>query len=287
MVSNLAPQLNPANHDRDSAGMTYVYPVVSRRAGGVSVGINLSPNNACNWACNYCQVPNLVRGSAPAIDLIQLESELRRLLWDILHGDFMRTQVPEGAQRLTDIALSGNGEPTSAKVFSQVVDRVGNVIADCGLTGKIKLILITNGSLVDRPRVQEGLRKMARLNGEVWFKVDSATASGMRRINQTLTAPEKHYERLKLSSSLCPTWIQTCVFLMDGHPPDDAEQAAYLRLAQRIRRENLSVQGVLLYGLARSPQQPGGERLSALNKIWLDRFAERIRDAGLPCKVTL
>ncbi len=58
-------KLSPGNHDRDVAGLTYVYPVVSRRAGGVSVGINLSPDNACNWQCVYCQVPDLVRGKAP------------------------------------------------------------------------------------------------------------------------------------------------------------------------------------------------------------------------------
>jgi len=45
-----SPQLTIHNHNRDSAGYAYVYPVVSRRAGGVSVGINLNPNNACNWA---------------------------------------------------------------------------------------------------------------------------------------------------------------------------------------------------------------------------------------------
>ena len=59
------PRLTVTDHSRDSAGMTYVYPVVSRRAGGVSVGINLNPNNACNWACVYCQVPDLARGTAP------------------------------------------------------------------------------------------------------------------------------------------------------------------------------------------------------------------------------
>ncbi len=50
--------LSASDHDRDATGMQYVYAVVSRRAGGVSVGINLNPNNACNWACVYCQVPD-------------------------------------------------------------------------------------------------------------------------------------------------------------------------------------------------------------------------------------
>src|SRR5512139_3458823 len=201
-MARTAP-LTPRNHDRDNAGMSYVYPVVSRRAGGVSVGVNLNPNNACNWACVYCQVPDLTRGTAPDIDLAQLEAELRAMLTDILHGDFMQTRVPEGGRRLNDIALSGNGEPTSARAFPQVVELIGRAMADFGLIGQIKLVLITNGSLADRPRVQDGLRKMAALNGEVWFKFDSATAHGMRTVNQTRIAPDKHFERLAVAAHLC------------------------------------------------------------------------------------
>jgi wyosine [tRNA(Phe)-imidazoG37] synthetase (radical SAM superfamily) len=283
-MARTAP-LTSGNHDRDTAGMTYVYPVVSRRAGGVSVGINLNPNNACNWACVYCQVPDLTRGTAPDTDLAQLEAELRAMLADVLHGDFMLTRVPEEARRLNDIALSGNGEPTSAKAFPQVIDRIGQVMADFDLVGKIKLVLITNGSLIDRPRVQDGLRKMAGLNGEVWFKFDSATASGMRIINQTRISPDKQFERLTLAADLCPTWLQTCVFALDGAPPSGTEQAAYLAAVERIRRKSIPVRGVLLYGLARPSMQPQASRLSALPAEWLNDFAEKIRAAGLPVKV--
>jgi wyosine [tRNA(Phe)-imidazoG37] synthetase (radical SAM superfamily) len=284
-MAQTAP-LTPINHDRDNAGMTYVYPVVSRRAGGVSVGVNLNPNNACNWACVYCQVPGLVRGTAPDIDLAQLEAELRAMLADILHGDFMQTRVPEGARRLNDIALSGNGEPTSAKAFPQVVELIGRVMADFDLVGKIKLVLITNGSLADRPRVQDSLAKMAPLNGEVWFKFDSATAAGMRSINQTRIAPDKQFERLAATARLCPTWLQTCMFALDGAPPSDAEQAAYLAAVERIRQQQIPVRGVLLYGLARPSMQPQASRLSALPADWLEAFAEKIRAAGLPVKVS-
>ncbi len=284
-MSPSAP-LTAANHDRDSAGMSYVYPVVSRRAGGVSVGINLNPNNACNWACVYCQVPGLSRGTAPDIDLAQLEAELRAMLADILQGDFMQTRVPEGARRLNDIALSGNGEPTSAKAFPQIIELIGRVMADFDLIGTIKLVLITNGSLIDRPRVQDGLRKMAALNGEVWFKFDSATASGMRAINQTLISADKQLARLAGAARLCPTWLQTCVFALDGAPPSIAEQAAYLAAVKQLRRESIPLQGVLLYGLARPSMQPQAGRLSALPAEWLEAFAEAIRQAGLPVKVS-
>ena len=278
--------LTPVNHDRDSAGMTYVYPVVSRRAGGVSVGINLNPNNACNWACVYCQVPNLTRGTAPEIDLAELEAELRAMLADILHGDFMQTRVPDGARRLNDIALSGNGEPTSAKAFPLVIDLIGRVMTDFELVGKIKLVLITNGSLADRPRVQDGLEKMAALNGEVWFKFDSATSSGMRSINQTRISPDKQFERLAVAARRCPTWLQTCVFARDGAPPSDAEQAAYLAAVEHIRQLRIPVRGVLLYGLARPSMQPQASHLSALPGEWLEAFAEKIRAAGLQVLVS-
>jgi wyosine [tRNA(Phe)-imidazoG37] synthetase (radical SAM superfamily) len=292
-MAQTAP-LTPRNHDRDNAGMTYVYPVVSRRAGGVSVGVNLNPNNACNWACVYCQVPNLTRGAAPDIDLAQLEAELRAMLGDILHGDFMQTRVPEAARRLNDIALSGNGEPTSARAFPQIIELIGRVMAEFDLVGAegnperktAKLVLITNGSLADRPRVQEGLRKMAALNGEVWFKFDSATAAGMRAVNQTRISPDKQLERLAVAARLCPTWLQTCAFALDGAPPSETEQAAYLATVKRIKQEGIPVRGVLLYGLARPSMQPQAPRLSALPVEWLEAFAEKIRAAGLPVKVS-
>lgn len=278
--------LTPTNHDRDYAGFTYVYPVVSRRAGGVSVGVNLNPNNACNWACVYCQVPNLVRGTAPEIDLVLLESELRAMLSDILDGDFMQSRVPKGARRLNDIALSGNGEPTSARVFPRVIALIGRVMTDFGLLDQIKLVLITNGSLADRPYVRDGLKQMAKLNGELWFKLDSATPAGMRAINQTRISPEKHYARLAIAAELCPTWLQTCVFAMDGVPPSEEEQQAYLALVRRIKSDGIPLKGVLLYGLARPSMQVQAPRLSALPGAWLDAYADRIRDAGLEVKVS-
>ena len=82
-------RLSTKIHDRDVAGLTYVYPVVSRRAGGVSIGVNLNTNDACNWRCAYCQVPGLVRGAAPEIDLGRVDSELREFLGAIVDGNYM------------------------------------------------------------------------------------------------------------------------------------------------------------------------------------------------------
>ncbi len=283
----LTGALTTLNHDRDSAGMTYVYPVLSRRAGGISVGINLNPNNACNWRCVYCQVPDLTRGGPPPIDLAQLEDELRRMLDDILHGDFMRRSAPPEMRRLNDVALSGNGEPTSSPEFSSVVDLIGTVLTDFDLIGKIKLVLITNGSLANKPQVQIGLRRMAQLNGEVWFKFDRATRSGLQQVNDTETEPERHFQRLNSVAQLCPTWIQTCMFGLDGAPPAEVEIEAWLTMLARAKAENLPLRGVLLYGLARPSLQAEASRLSRLPEEWLHALAVRVEKLGWPVQVSV
>ena len=107
-------RLSFTDHNRPFFGLETVYPVVSRRAGGVSVGINLNQNNACNWACEYCQVPGLVRGKAAPTDLNQLERELNFLLDAVTQETFLETYVPVELRHLKDIAFSGNGEPTSS-----------------------------------------------------------------------------------------------------------------------------------------------------------------------------
>lgn len=278
--------LNVYDHDRGSAGLTYVYPVISRRAGGVSVGVNLNTNNACNWRCIYCQVPGLKRGSAPEVDLEKLAGELRGFLRELLQGEFMQQRVPAGMRRLNDIALSGNGEPTSAREFDRVVGLIGEIMAEFDLIGKIKLVLITNGSLIRRPGVREGLRKMARLGGEVWFKLDSATADGMLRINGSRQTLQKVHANLRTAARLCPTWLQTCVFACDGQPPSEAEREAYLNFIGRLRAEETPLRGVMLYGLARPSMQPEAARLSALPDEWMLNFAAAIETLGVPVKLS-
>ena len=284
-MQQISKRLDVADHSRDITGMTYVYPVISRRAGGVSIGINLNPNNACNWRCIYCQVPNLSRGAAPAIDLAKLEVELRALLHEIVYGDFMQRQVPAEARRLHDIALSGNGESTSAKEFEQVIELLGRVKADYDLPEALKLVLITNGSLIDRDSVQRGLSRMAIFNGEVWFKLDSVTREGRQLINNTRMGLKKMRSNLQLSASLCPTWLQTCVFQIDGMPPSRNESEAYLRFIEEFLSEGGVLEGVLLYGLARPSLQPEGPRLTKIRQEWMEAFSEQIRRRGLAVKL--
>lgn len=276
-------QLATDDHSRDSAGMRYVYPVISRRAGGVSVGINLNPNNACNWRCIYCQVPDLKRGGPPPIDLALLERELDEFLRDAVSGDFMATRVPAGARQLVDVAFSGNGEPTSATEFSATVAIVERVLAAHGLAGKLIIRVITNGSLLDRKAVQAGIGRIGHAGGEIWFKVDAGTAAGFARINGTRVRPEIVSRRLAMCAALAPTWVQTCLFLRDGELPAEQDLSAWLELLAPLARQ---LAGVHLYSLARPSLQVEAPRLARIDAAWMEAFAERVRKAGLTVRVS-
>lgn len=302
-------RLSTLDHTPDVVGMTYVYPVVSRRAGGVSVGINLNPNNACNWHCAYCQVEGLVVGAGPSIDLERLETELTAMLDDVVHGDFLARSAPEGARVLKDVAFAGNGEPTTCPDFEGAVAVTGRVLARFGLTGQIPgaasdvgqipaaasdvqsssaipVVLITNGSQVKKADVAAGIEHLARIGGRVWFKLDTATVEGMARVNRAPGDPATHLAKLRVAAALCPTWIQTCLLAWDGAPPSEAEQEAYLEAIRSLVRDAVPVRGVLLYSVARASKQPDAEHVAPLSDAWLRAFATRIEEAGLAVKVT-
>jgi pyruvate-formate lyase-activating enzyme len=277
--------LKVTDHSRGAAGLKYVYPVISRRAGGVSIGINLNSNNKCNWRCIYCQVPELGRGNAPKIDVALLRTELTGFLHDILEGDFMQRRVPEGARRIADIAISGNGEPTSARAFPEVIECITEAMAAFGLVGKINLTLITNGSLMGRDYVQQGIARMSEAGGEVWFKFDRALPDSRRFVNGTALSNQSIAANLKIATMLCPTWIQTCVFALDGDPPSREERDAYIAFLKGVVAES-PIKGVLLYGLARESLQPEARRLAKLPATWIEEFGAEIRKAGITVKAS-
>lgn len=266
--------LNIRDHSRDVASLRYVYPVVSRRAGGVSLGINLNPNNACNWHCIYCQVPGLQRGGPPPLELDRLEQEFRSFLDDLLYGRFMEERVPPEMRRLVDVAFSGNGEPTSSNEFQQAVACIVAILQERGLALPVRVI--TNGSLMHRGGVQAGVKNLAAHGGEVWFKVDAVATERVAIINGVRLHPEGIVRRLRLCSEICPTWVQTCVFALDGQAPSPEDWARYRRLLSDAMVEGL--RGVMLYGLARPSLQEGADRLAPLPAEEMERIASELGD---------
>src|SRR6185369_686533 len=75
----------------------YVYPVVSRRSKGISIGVNLNPDKVCNFDCIYCSVDRSKNSSAPPpawavrdVELAVLREELAAMLTTVKSGEIYR-----------------------------------------------------------------------------------------------------------------------------------------------------------------------------------------------------
>jgi len=256
--------------------------------GGLSIGVNFNTNNACNWRCVYCQVADLKIGAAPELDFKLLEDELRFFLDDVLMGDFYeRFQVDEDKRVIKDIAIAGNGEPTSLKEFPEAVELIGKIATEAGVFPDANYVLITNGSLIHQPKVQAGLKILSSYGGEVWFKLDSATEEGRSTINNASQSLTASVENLLLSANLCMTKLQTCMFDYDQQGFSDKEKRAYLDLLRRIRKSGCNLQQVMLYTIARPSLQPEAIRLASLPVETIDAFADDIRLLGFEVAVSV
>ena len=282
----MSNKLTVTNHNRNITGLTYVYPVLSRRAGGLSIGINFNINNACNWRCIYCQVPELKIGAAPSCDLNLLAKELRLFLNDVLHGDFYdRMEVPNEQRVIKDIAIAGNGEPTSLENFDVAVSMIGDIATELGIFPDSHFVLITNGSLIHRPKVQAGLKALNDFGGEVWFKMDSGTPEGRALVNHSAQTNEAVLKNITLAAQICPTKIQICLvdyqknsFLMN-------ERKGFLKFLVVIRAVT-AIKNVTIYTLARPSQQPEAIDLQPMPLEIMQNFAQDIRKLGFDVFVT-
>ena len=278
--------LTTTDHNRTIAGLTYLYPVLSRRAGGLSIGINFNPNHACNWRCIYCQVPDLQRGVAPEMDFTLLKQELRYFLNYVQHGSFFADfQVEASQQVIKDIAISGNGEATSLRQFAKAVDLIGQIGTESGILPNSKLVLISNGSLVHQAEVQAGLKALAHWGGELWFKLDSASFAGRKLINNSHQTQAQLIKNLKLASQLCLTRLQTCV-LHYQQAWNASETAAYIELLKQFKADNIAIASIMLYSIARQSFQAEAALLSKASVDELNQLAADLTALGYQVSVS-
>jgi wyosine [tRNA(Phe)-imidazoG37] synthetase (radical SAM superfamily) len=234
------PLLAPhRDHARAYQLNTFVYPVLSRRSRGLSIGINLNPDKVCNFDCVYCQVDRRVPPAARDVDPALVVRELDDMLDLVESGEIYRdgrfSGVPESLRRLNDIAFSGDGEPTSCPEFLRVVTDVAELKRRRGLD-RVKLILITNATLLDRPPVRRALAILDANQGEVWAKLDAGTPGYFRQVERTKFPFEKVLANLLEAAKARPIVIQSLFMTLAGRPPEAAEIDAYGRPARRDPR---------------------------------------------------
>ena len=276
-------RLHYASHPRRWRDFVYVYPVISRRSKGLSIGINLSRDQACDFDCVYCQVDRAQPPDAGTVSFHILEAELRQLLADpaqIFQDEQLR-DVPPDRRNVMDIAFSGDGEPTLSPAFPAAVGLVAEIKAQCRLDNA-KIVVLTNAAHLRRATVIQTLAFLDAHNGEIWAKLDAGTQEQFERVNGVHHSLDQIMQNLLVTGRVRPIVIQSLFMRIDGEPPGSGEIAAYVGRLRWLLDGGARFKLVQVYTVARRPAQ---DRVSRLTAEELESIAEAVRPLGIPVEV--
>jgi len=276
-----------ADHSRRFGDFRHVYPVISRRAGGFSLGVNLNADKVCNFDCPYCSVDRTTPGFAGEVELERLAAELDFFLDRYGSGEWRSTpffpQLPLHHQELRDISLSGDGEPTTSALFPEVVKLlVDRQASQTSL--RYALVLITNATLLDRPRVLEAASALCGHKGEVWGKLDAGSPEWHQRMSRSRIPLERIQQNLELAAGRLPLRIQSMFLALQGERPSLLEQELWMGRIERLQAAaDGKLLGVQLYTLARPPAEGW---CSPVPMDWLADLAKRLESrCALPTAI--
>jgi wyosine [tRNA(Phe)-imidazoG37] synthetase (radical SAM superfamily) len=268
------------DHRRDLGTNRYVYAVVSRRARGLSIGVNLNPDKVCNFDCPYCQVDRTTPGGPSKVGvedlLAELDDLLQRVAAGILWDSAPFDRVLPDLRRVADIAFAGDGEPTSPPEFPEAARAVKAARDGLGLS--VPLRLLTNATLFQKERVHTALADF----DEVWCKLDAGTEAYFHLVDGTRLPLQRILDNLLLLARERPIVIQSLFLTFGGRGPDAAEIAAYCDRLRDLQGAGGRIDRVQVYTVARPPADP---RVGALGDDRLEEIADRVRALGLPAEV--
>ncbi|MEM8946574.1 MAG: radical SAM protein [Planctomycetota bacterium] len=247
-----------SEHQRTFDDYRFVYPVLSRRSGGMSIGVNLNPDKVCNFDCIYCQVDRTTQSETRFVGMDQLLSELRELLPLVASGEIYKTEkfgsVPTELRRLNDIAFSGDGEPTTYKNFDEIIAACAEVKREAGLD-HVKMVLITNASMFHRAHVKRGLETLAGNQGEIWAKLDAGTDDYYQLIERTPIPFQRILDNISAAAQVRPLVIQSLFMRVNGAPPSDDEIRAFCDRLCEFLQVGGRLSLVQIYTIARRPAE--------------------------------
>lgn len=272
-----SPQSPFSRHSRNWRQNLYVYPVISRRGGGLSIGVNLNPDKACNFDCVYCQVDRTVPPVVRKVDLAILRDELDHMAELAVRGelfdDIQFGHIPESYRRWNDIAFSGDGEPTTSPQFPEAVDIAAEIRRKYGVN-HVKLILLTNSAYLTRPVVREVVAVMHANNGEIWAKLDAGTEDYYRMINRPNVPLAHILENILDAARMRPVVIQSLWMNVRGCPPPDSEVDAFAARLKEMVEAGGKIKLVQMHTIARRTAESW---VSPLDLGVLERLADRVR----------
>jgi wyosine [tRNA(Phe)-imidazoG37] synthetase (radical SAM superfamily) len=270
---------------RDFLDNRFVYVVVSSRARGLSIGINMNPDMSCNFDCLYCEVHRSEPPRETHLDVDVMAAELKKTL-EFVHAGRLRERpwfqsVPDDLLRLRHVTFSGDGEPTFAPNFVEAVQSVIHVRALGGFPF-FKLVLITNGTGLDQPQVQQGL-KFFTVSDEVWVKLDGGTQAYLNKVDRLKVPIETILRNILELGRHRPVVIQSLFPSINNEEPPLEEIEQYAERLRELRVGGAQIPLVQIYSAARpSPNSSCGH----LPLRSLSRIAHTVRQvAGLKAEV--
>jgi wyosine [tRNA(Phe)-imidazoG37] synthetase (radical SAM superfamily) len=275
----------PFGLPRNSLNNRFVYAVISQRARGLSIGINLNPDKRCNFDCAYCEVNRDTPGRDRKVDLNVMAEELEKLL-KLVQEKRMRElpgfrNMPEELLDLKEVALSGNGEPTLCPDFAEVVREIC-YFRSTGRYRFFKIVLITNTTGLDLPEVRRGLKFLSN-DDEIWVKLDAGTQEYMNVVNRGDTPLWRVLDNILSIAKERPVIVQSLFPLTNGQQPPAQEIEEYASRLKELKIAGAQISMVQVYSAHRPPHRPSCEHLPLKS---LSQIARRVREvAGLKAEV--
>ena len=246
------------SHERSFETNRFVYPVLSRRSRGVSIGVNLNPDKICNFDCIYCQVDRTTTSETRFVEMQQLLEELDQMLALVSSGALFQSEhfsdVPRHLQRLNDIAFSGDGEPTTYKNFDEIIQACAELKQQHQLSD-VKMVLITNASMFHREHVKRGLEIMDANQGEIWAKLDAGSDDYYQLIERTSIPFQQILDNLEAAAQVRPLVIQSLFMQVNQEAPTEKELELYCDRLAQILSDGGQISLVQVYTIARRPAE--------------------------------
>jgi wyosine [tRNA(Phe)-imidazoG37] synthetase (radical SAM superfamily) len=272
------PAISVGRHPRIYRENLYVYPVLSRRARGISIGVNLNPDKVCNFDCIYCQVDRTTPPAVRRVDEARLKEELSAILHEARSGSlFERPEfraLPDAVRVVRDITFAGDGEPPSYPHFKRVVEDVLSIKRIAGFDD-LKVILLTNATLIDRPQVREAMQLMDRDHGEFWLKLDAGTEEYYRLVDRTTIPLVRVLANILEAARIRPVVLQSLFMRVRGAGPPPEEIGAYCDRVRQILAGGGAISLIQVYTVARAPAET---YVTPLTDDELDEIASRVRE---------
>jgi wyosine [tRNA(Phe)-imidazoG37] synthetase (radical SAM superfamily) len=272
-------------HPRRFEENRFVYPVLSRRSEGISVGVNLNPDKVCNFDCIYCQVDRTTQSETQFVGTEQLLEELEETLKLAAGGQLFEhpqfQDTPPRFRRLNDIAFSGDGEPTTYKNFDEIIGACADLKRRLGLDA-VKMVLITNASMFHRPHVQRGLEILDQNHGEIWAKLEAGTEEYFKLVDRTPIPFQQILDNITTAAKVRPLVIQALFMRVNGQPPSEAELSAFCDRLTEITAAGGKLKLIQVYTVARRPAE---SYVAPLTDADIDAIVDLVQQrTGLPAK---